>query len=445
MTAGAPPAQRATARSARPGAGADARARAAGRRRRPFSYGQYLRVKTVCIYGGAPYPVQNRELARGVDILVATPGRLHRPPGARPHRPVAARDAGARRSRPHARHGLHRRRRAHRRAHAEDAPDGAVLRDVRRRDRAPRGQAPARPGAHRSRRRQGAADRDRAARALHRRPRAQAPHPRPSADRHRDDAEHRVHRHQARRRVARRAPARRGPRRRSAARRHEPARAHAHAVRKCAAAACARWSRPTSPRAASTSPASATSSTSTCRGRRTTMSTASVAPDAPARAGIAVSLAAHAERGALRQIERYTGAAIAAHVIPGLEPGHARERPRCARQASSAQRSPSPVVASALARGRRLRRAQSQLGAVAACTKRGRLAGQEVRALAIRRSDRLNLVVRTTIARRPRDYRSTSARLSFVVPSSSHSSSPRKRGSILTFGRPQHGFPLSRE
>jgi superfamily II DNA/RNA helicase len=46
-------------------------------------------------------------------------------------------------------------------------------------------------------------------------------------------------------------------------------------------------------------------------------------------AGIAVSLAGHAERGALRQIERYTGAAIAAHVIPGLEPrargaGHER-------------------------------------------------------------------------------------------------------------------------
>ena len=32
--------------------------------------------KTVCIYGGAPYPVQNRQLERGVDVLVATPGRL---------------------------------------------------------------------------------------------------------------------------------------------------------------------------------------------------------------------------------------------------------------------------------------------------------------------------------------------------------------------------------
>ncbi len=39
-------------------------------------YGRSLRTKTVCIYGGAPYPVQNRELARGADVLVATPGRL---------------------------------------------------------------------------------------------------------------------------------------------------------------------------------------------------------------------------------------------------------------------------------------------------------------------------------------------------------------------------------
>ncbi len=39
-------------------------------------YGQFLRLRVVCIYGGAPYPVQNRELARGADLLVATPGRL---------------------------------------------------------------------------------------------------------------------------------------------------------------------------------------------------------------------------------------------------------------------------------------------------------------------------------------------------------------------------------
>ena len=34
------------------------------------------RVKTVCIYGGAPYPLQNKQLSRPYDILVATPGRL---------------------------------------------------------------------------------------------------------------------------------------------------------------------------------------------------------------------------------------------------------------------------------------------------------------------------------------------------------------------------------
>lgn len=34
------------------------------------------RMRTVCIYGGAPYPVQNRDLSRPYEILVATPGRL---------------------------------------------------------------------------------------------------------------------------------------------------------------------------------------------------------------------------------------------------------------------------------------------------------------------------------------------------------------------------------
>jgi superfamily II DNA/RNA helicase len=39
-------------------------------------YSRHLRVRIVCLYGGAPYPVQNRQLQRGVDLLVATPGRL---------------------------------------------------------------------------------------------------------------------------------------------------------------------------------------------------------------------------------------------------------------------------------------------------------------------------------------------------------------------------------
>jgi superfamily II DNA/RNA helicase len=40
-------------------------------------YTKYLPfVKTVCIYGGSPYPEQNKNLSRPLDILVATPGRL---------------------------------------------------------------------------------------------------------------------------------------------------------------------------------------------------------------------------------------------------------------------------------------------------------------------------------------------------------------------------------
>ncbi len=35
-----------------------------------------MRVNIVCLYGGVPYPVQNRQLQRGADLLVATPGRL---------------------------------------------------------------------------------------------------------------------------------------------------------------------------------------------------------------------------------------------------------------------------------------------------------------------------------------------------------------------------------
>lgn len=38
---------------------------------------QYIpRLKTVCLYGGAPYPAQIRDLSRPYEILVATPGRL---------------------------------------------------------------------------------------------------------------------------------------------------------------------------------------------------------------------------------------------------------------------------------------------------------------------------------------------------------------------------------
>lgn len=40
-----------------------------------FSAG-ITKLKTVCIYGGVPYPIQQRALSRPFDILIATPGRL---------------------------------------------------------------------------------------------------------------------------------------------------------------------------------------------------------------------------------------------------------------------------------------------------------------------------------------------------------------------------------
>lgn len=42
-----------------------------------MKFAKYLpRIKTVCIYGGVPYPMQIRQLKAPYDILVATPGRL---------------------------------------------------------------------------------------------------------------------------------------------------------------------------------------------------------------------------------------------------------------------------------------------------------------------------------------------------------------------------------
>lgn len=42
-----------------------------------IKYSKHLsKVKTVCIYGGAPYPIQNKELSKPYEVLVATPGRL---------------------------------------------------------------------------------------------------------------------------------------------------------------------------------------------------------------------------------------------------------------------------------------------------------------------------------------------------------------------------------
>ncbi|MCK7491528.1 MAG: hypothetical protein MZW92_07385 [Comamonadaceae bacterium] len=86
---------------------ADARTRGAGRGERARLRQAPAADVARLIFGGVSISPQIDALRRGVDIVVATPGRLldhHRPAH---DRPVAGRRAGARRSRPHARHGLH--------------------------------------------------------------------------------------------------------------------------------------------------------------------------------------------------------------------------------------------------------------------------------------------------------------------------------------------------
>lgn len=39
-------------------------------------FGSLLGLRTACLYGGAPKPPQGQKLRMGVDICVATPGRL---------------------------------------------------------------------------------------------------------------------------------------------------------------------------------------------------------------------------------------------------------------------------------------------------------------------------------------------------------------------------------
>ena len=85
-------------------------------------------------------------MARGVDVLVATPGRLldHIEPGHDPARP--GRDPRARRGRPHARHGLHPRHPADDRHVPARAADPVLLGHHAAGDRGARGRAAERPG-----------------------------------------------------------------------------------------------------------------------------------------------------------------------------------------------------------------------------------------------------------------------------------------------------------
>ncbi|PWZ58689.1 DEAD-box ATP-dependent RNA helicase 30 [Zea mays] len=43
---------------------------------RIYKFGSYSRTRSTCVYGGAPKGPQIRDLRRGVEIVMATPGRL---------------------------------------------------------------------------------------------------------------------------------------------------------------------------------------------------------------------------------------------------------------------------------------------------------------------------------------------------------------------------------
>ena len=230
-------------------------------------YGRHvpgLRVATVV--GGVPYPAQLPGAARPArhpDLDARPPAR---PPADRQGRARERRDAGARRSRSHARHGLHRRHHDDRRPRADRAPDGDVQRHLPRQRRPPRRRTCC------------------AIRSASTSPRTPTPTPTsssactgPTTSHHKNalldhiltqrEVEQALglHEHADRRRPARRPPGRARPRasrRCTAACRRAGATACLQGLR---SRSCASWSPPTSPRAASTCRRSATSSTTACR------------------------------------------------------------------------------------------------------------------------------------------------------------------------------------
>ncbi len=91
------------------------------------TYGAHQHLRSTVIFGGVGINPQIAELRRGVDILVATPGRLLDHVQQKTVDLSPGRDPGARRSRSHARHGLHPGHPPHPRAAAGETPEPAVL------------------------------------------------------------------------------------------------------------------------------------------------------------------------------------------------------------------------------------------------------------------------------------------------------------------------------
>ena len=96
--------------------------------------GRFRGVRTVAIYGGSSMDRQVEALKRGAQVVVGTPGRVLDLIRRRELLLDRVQHRHPRRGRPHARHGLHRRRRDDPQPLAAKPPDGAVQRDDAVRD-----------------------------------------------------------------------------------------------------------------------------------------------------------------------------------------------------------------------------------------------------------------------------------------------------------------------
>ena len=76
-------------------------------RKKPRILGSCMKLKSASLFtAGVGYGRQVELLKEGVDIIIGTPGRVHRSPGIPSDGPVAGRLPRHRRGRPHVRHGL---------------------------------------------------------------------------------------------------------------------------------------------------------------------------------------------------------------------------------------------------------------------------------------------------------------------------------------------------
>ena len=246
------------------------------------TYGRTVPLRSTVVYGGIPMDPQIKALRGGVEILVATPGRLLDLVGQKVANlgqvEILVLDEADRMLDmgflPDIQRILE--------LLPEAAPEPDVLGDVLRRHPAPVRDDPARPGHGRGRAAQHRGRDGRAAR-LPGRPRPQGGAARPPDPVTRPAPGARLHPDQARRDAAGVPPRSRGPRRRGHPQRPLAAGADPGARGLQERRRSGSSSRPTSPPAASTSRTCRSSSTSSCRGTRRTTSTGSAGPAGPGR------------------------------------------------------------------------------------------------------------------------------------------------------------------